>query len=133
MPPTRQGGPHEPRHRLAEQAALRATLLLTGLLAAWKFLPSSQPALRRKVLLGIAAGLLDAPWLSGWWAFGHVSATAVPAPASDKTFPAAWSTLAGGLWLGGTTPALTRVLLETRALHRLIRRARPWSGSLDMP
>lgn len=115
------------------QAALRATLLLAGLFATWKFLPASQPALRRKVLLGIAAGLLAAPWLSGWWSPGQASTAAVPAAAPDKAFPAAWSTLAAGLWLGGTTLALTRVLLEARALHQLIRRARPWGGSPALP
>ena len=115
------------------QAALRATLLLAGLFAAWKFLPASQPALRRKVLLGIAAGLLAAPWLAGWWGLGHASTAAVPAPSPDKTFRIAWSTVAAGLWLAGTTLALTRVLLEARALHHLIRHARPWSGTPALP
>lgn len=105
------------------QAALRATLLMAGLFAVWKALPASRPALRRHILLLISAGLLAAPWLSGWWApAGPASAQGPPVA------PSALPTAAAGLWIAGSLCAILRLALQATALRRVIRHAQPWRG-----
>lgn len=115
------------------QAALRATLLLSGVFLLWRLLPASRPALRRHVLLVIAAGLLVAPWLSGWWSVGTPPATGLSLQSPGHARPPAWSSLIIWLWLTGSGLAMLRLAAECLALHRIIRRARPWSGSPPLP
>lgn len=127
------------------QSGLRATLLLTGLFFLWRILPAAQPALRRWVLLAACAGLLAAPWVSGWWEWaapglnrtadasfvfsGNQHAPAVPE--SSGGFPWAVALTVG--WLTGSFLIVTKLLLETWALRRLIQGARPWQGSSTTP
>lgn len=124
------------------QAGLRATLLLTGLFFLWRLLPAAHPALRRWVLLAACAGLIAAPWASGWWEFSGIHSTptittAAHAPAASETvtspagFP--WAASLTVLWLTGSLLVIARLMIETWALRRLIRRARPWRGSRSTP
>ena len=46
-----------------------------------------------------------------------------------SVLPVSWPHLVAWLWLTGTGLAMFRLALAGWALHRLIRRARPWSGS----
>ena len=115
------------------QAGLRATLLLGGAFLLWRFLPVSKPGLRRRVLLGIAAGLLAAPWLSGWWEVEATPAPVLSSQTAGSFSPVDWATPAAWIWLGGSLIAMVRLGMEARALHRLIRHARPWSGSPALP
>lgn len=127
------------------QAGLRATLLLTGLFFLWRILPAAQPALRRWVLLAACAGLLAVPWGSGWWelaapglnrtagvsfAFsGNQHAPAVHE--SSGGFP--WAVSLTAAWLTGSFLIVSKLMLETWALRRLIRSARPWQGPRSTP
>jgi len=116
------------------QAALRATLLLGALFFVWKFLPASQPALRRRVLLVMAAGLLAAPWLSGWWTPVSPAPFAKQVAERDtEEVSLTWITALAGLWITGSLLALTRLAWQALALHQLIRRARPWRGDPALP
>lgn len=116
------------------QAGLRATLLLGGLFAIWRLLPAAQPALRRWLLLAASAGLIAAPWVSGWWELRSSGLEIMSRNLKNATlmtgegggFP--WAPLLAGLWLAGSGLAGTRLVLESWALRRLIRKARPWSG-----
>ncbi|MES2705788.1 MAG: M56 family metallopeptidase [Verrucomicrobiota bacterium] len=116
------------------QAGLRATLLLGGLFAVWRLLPAAQPALRRWVLLAASAGLLAAPWISGWWDLG--TAKLEVAALNGRKIPSiteaggsfSWAALLAWLWLAGSALVCIRLALESWALRRLIRKARPWSG-----
>jgi hypothetical protein len=121
------------------QAALRATLLLAGLFLIWKFLPVSQPSLRRKILLAAAAGLLAAPWLSGWWTptgtfIGSMASPGLDAASSLGTpLRFSWPIMVGWVWITGSLLAAIRLTMESLALRRLIREARPWTGSPALP
>jgi bla regulator protein blaR1 len=109
------------------QASLRATLLLAGLFAIWKLLPASRPSLRRRILLLAAAGLLAAPWLSGWWAplgTAEASTIAITKSKPNLTLPAA----AASLWIAGSLCAALRLASQATALRRVIRHAQPWRG-----
>lgn len=110
------------------QAALRATLLLGGLVVLWRLLPPTQPGLRRWVLVAASAALILLPWSAGWWEFRlNGNGVEVPqnlsAPASAKT---AWTTLAAAFWLAGSCGVGIRLILASWSLRRLIRQSRPW-------
>ncbi len=111
------------------QAAMRANLMLAGVFVLWRFLPAARPALRRYILLGIATGLLVAPWLGGWWSLDAPlpRAVASASPQSVPAFPLA--RIVTSLWLAGSGLALLRLGWQSLALHQVIRRARPWAGS----
>lgn len=112
------------------QAALRATLLLAGLYAAWRFLPVSRPALRRRLLLIGSTAVLISPWLSGWWGMDfHPSDSASSYSPGKAAAGVPWSFILTGLWITGSLTLGLRFYLESAALQRLIRQARPWSGS----
>ncbi|MDB6132585.1 MAG: blaR1 2 [Verrucomicrobiales bacterium] len=118
------------------QAGLRATLLLGGLFVIWRLLPTAQPALRRWILLAACAGLIATPWTAGWWHWNGGGGGAGSVAFQGKSLSAAtggggffpWTAALAGLWIAGSFLVCLRIGLESWALHRLIRRARPWTG-----
>ncbi len=115
------------------QAALRATLLLAGLYAAWRFLPVSRPGLRRWLLLLGAVAVLVSPWLSGWWGLDFRPAGTLAHLAPPPAGAGFWPAVMAGLWLAGSAALALRYFREAVALKQLIRQARPWPGAPALP